>query len=75
MFVIESRNVDGKRLTHHFTNRESFLEDAASDDPKIGDNEILAVWDDDALLYSSLGRKADSYEDTLRTQDLVDWLT
>lgn len=72
---IESRNVDGLRVTHEFRTVQEMLGDWNSDDPAMGDNQILLVVKDGRVLYSSLGRKANAYEDTLRTSDLIDWFT
>lgn len=76
MITIESRNCDDMRLTHTFESPAALLKDLTSDDPSMGDNEILLVSQTGVgVLYSSLGRKADSYEDTVRTADLVEWFS
>ena len=74
MLKIDSRNVDGCRVSHVFTSIEEFITDYESDDPQMGDNEILLVVQDGVTVYSSLGTKADRYGDMLRTEDLYDWL-
>lgn len=73
MIRITSRNVDGVRVEHIFLNAEKMLEDILSEDPSMGDNEILLVVEDGHTVYSSLGLKPKSYEDSVRTMDLADW--
>lgn len=70
---IESINVDGVRISHEFISVEDMLEDWNSDNPSMGDNEILLVIRDGTVLYSSLGNKPKVYGDTLRTADMMDW--
>ena len=74
MIFIHSRNVDGVRVRHDFDSPEDFIKDWESEDPSMGDNEILLVILLDRVLYSSLGRKEKAYSNTLRTADLYDWL-
>jgi hypothetical protein len=49
------------------------MKDWNSEDPDMGDNEILLVILNGLVLYSSLGNKAKTYDDTLRTADLYEW--
>ena len=70
---IESINVDGKRVTHRFPSVERMLADLNSEDPSMGDNEIMLVVHDGAVAYSSRGRKRQCYDDTVRTSDITDW--
>lgn len=72
---IESRNVDEVRVAHEFRSVTEMLTDWNSEDPSMGDNEILLVTQNGNVLYSSLGRKTERYEDTLRTADLIDWFS
>lgn len=73
MIQITSRNVDGIRVEHLWRNEKAMLEDWNSEDPSIGDNEILLVVQDGHTVYSSLGMKPKCYDDTLRTSDVMDW--
>ncbi len=73
MLVIDSRNVDGVRIRHEFNSPMSFVANCRSENPDMGDNEILLVTLYNQVLYSSLGHKAKSYDDTLRTADLYAW--
>lgn len=73
MLHIESRNVDCLRVTHEFQSVDEMLADWNSDDPTMGDNEILLVVQNGMVLYSSMGKSAERYEDTLRTADVMEW--
>lgn len=74
MLCIISRNVDSVRVQHTFCSAEAFIEDWESDDPKMGDNEILFVEWNMHLIYSSLYKPClSTYADTLRTADLYEW--
>jgi hypothetical protein len=73
MLTIYSRNVDEARALHEFDSPKDFICDWNSDDCQMGDNEILLVVLDEVVVYSSLGRKVDGYEDTVRTCDVIDW--
>lgn len=73
MIYIESRNVDDLRVAHKFSSVDEMLADWNSDNPSMGDNQILLVVQNGAVLFSSLGRKQVTYEDTLRTNDLMKW--
>ena len=75
MIQIWSRNVDGVRVEHLFSNASRMLEDWNSDDPSMGDNEILLVVVDGRTVYSSLGLKPKSYEETVRTADVMEWFS
>lgn len=70
---IESRNCDGLRIPCTFNSADEMLHDWESDDPSMGDNEILLVCLGDKVIYSSLGKKQNSNADTLRTADLMEW--
>lgn len=70
---IESINVDGVRVSHEFISVEDMMRDWDSDDPSMGDNEILLVIRDGTVLYSSLGNKPKEYGGTLRTADMMEW--
>lgn len=65
--------MDDLRVAHEFNSGEEMLADWNSDNPSMGDNQILLVIQNGAVLFSSLGRKEDTYEDTLRTDDLMKW--
>jgi len=73
MLSIESRNIDGVRVRHDFMSSSKFRKDWESENPSMGDNEILLVVNMDQVLYSSLGNKANAYGDTLRTADVYNW--
>jgi len=73
MLIIHSRNIDDMRVKHEFSSPEVSMEDCNSEDPSMGDNKILLVILDGLVLYSSLGGKAKTYDDTLRTSDLYEW--
>lgn len=73
MIQIWSRNVDGVRVEHLFSNAQRMLEDWNSEDPSMGDNEILLVVVDGHTVYSSLGSKPICYENTVRTADVMEW--
>lgn len=73
--IIESRNVDGIRVKHCFASVEEMLDDWNSDDPSMGDNQILLVVKDGLVLFSSIGRKETNYSDTVRTADLMEWFS
>lgn len=73
MITIVGRNVDDVRVTHHFDSIKEMLDDWNSDDPSMGDNHILLVVWNNNVVFSSLGRKEKSYEDTIRTADVMDW--
>lgn len=68
-----SRNVDGLRLAHEYSSVDDMLSDWNSDDPTMGDNEIQLVVMEGATLYSSLGKSMETYEETLRTAQVMDW--
>lgn len=70
---IESRNIDDLRIEHSFPTVGEMLSNWNSEDPNMGDNEILLVVKDGLVLYSSLGRKNGGYEDTVRTAHVMDW--
>lgn len=73
MIRITSRNVDGTRVIHYWNSAEKMLADWNSDDPSMGDDEVLLVVEDGHTVYSSLGTKPKSYSDTLRTADVMSW--
>lgn len=73
MIHIESRNIDHLRVEHDFETVLDLLFEWDSEDPAMGDNEVLLVVKDGMVLYSSLGEKPKSYNDTLRFVDLIDW--
>ncbi len=75
MIHIESRNVDGLRVVHDFQTTGELLADWAGDNPAMGDNHILLVVRDGLVLYSSMGRKVEICDDTVRTDDVISWFS
>lgn len=75
MLFIHSRNVDGVRVRHDFDSPSEFMKDWESENPSMGDNEILLVILLNRVVYSSLVRKEKAYSDTLRTADLYEWFS
>jgi hypothetical protein len=75
MIKIISRNVDEVKVCHEFESPQALVDDWRFEDCSMGDNEILLVIWDDRVVYSSLGRKVEGYEDTVRTCDVVDWFS
>lgn len=73
MIYIESRNCDEVRAMHEFSSVETMMGNWNGRDSRMGDNEILLVKRGNSVLYSSLGRKAETYDDVLRTSELMDW--
>jgi len=72
---IISRNVDGIRVEHAFIDIDTMLADWNSDEPSMGDNQILFVSLDGAVIFSSLGREETKYEDTVRASDVMEWFS
>lgn len=66
---IESYNVDDLLVSHSFSTVKELLDDWNSDDPSMGDNEIMRVAVDGTILYSADQRGKD-YEQSFRTSDL-----
>lgn len=75
MIHVESRNINGLRVEHNFGTAIEMMLNWNSESPAMGDNEILLVIKDGAVLYSSLGKKTKCYEDMLRTDELMEWFT
>ena len=75
MLVIYSRNDDTVRLKFEFDSPKAFIEDMKNNDDCMGDHEILLVVWEGLVLYSSLGKKAECYDDTLRTMDVYEWFS
>lgn len=74
MLKIISRNDDGVRLENDFDSSNAFIDFMDNDDDCLGDNEILLVVIDNMVVYSSLGNKTVTYNDTVRTMEVYDWL-
>lgn len=72
LFIL-ARNDDGIRLQFVFPTSEDFIRSMNKDDDCMADHEILYVEWKDKVIYSSLYKKAKSYDETLRTMDLYEW--
>ncbi len=75
MIKIYSRNIDEVAVCHEFKSPQAFIDDWNSEDCSMGDNEILLVIWNERTVYSSLGRKTDGYDDTVRTADVIAWFS
>lgn len=73
MIKIICRNDDELRLTFLYNRPEELVKDFDFGEDPPGDNEVLLVVEDNFVIYSSLGNKASSYEDTVRYDEVVDW--